>query len=161
MTRRTAVCLPVLARLVGLELVPDHAHHDVVRDEPTGIHDLLSFDTKSCLLRDLLTQHITCCEVADAKLVAYPRCLCALAYIHTRHKQGKAPLAKKNALHAVEIKEEVRQRALPRVQNAPAPGGPMRMVRSCCAGEGVGFLDAAFTSSSLILSVSWPTRDLR
>ncbi|SRR6266478_7207398 len=95
MTRRTAVCLPVLARLVGLELVPDHAHHDVVRDEPTGIHDLLSFDTKSCLLRDLLTQHITCCEVADAKLVAYPRCLCALAYIHTRHKQGKAPLAKK------------------------------------------------------------------
>jgi hypothetical protein len=36
----------------------------------------------------------------------------------------------------------------------------MRMVRSCCAG--VGSLEgAAFTSSSLILSVSWATRDFK
>jgi len=35
------------------------------------------------------------------------------------------------------------------------------MVRSCWAGVLDGVLDAAFASSSLILSVSWPTRDLR
>ena len=36
------------------------------------------------------------------------------------------------------------------------------MVRSCWAGVLVGgTFDAAFTSSSLILSESWPTRDLR
>lgn len=37
----------------------------------------------------------------------------------------------------------------------------MRMVRSCWAGVLVGIFDAVFTSSSLILSVSWATRDLR
>ena len=39
----------------------------------------------------------------------------------------------------------------------------MRMVRSCWAGVLVlvGTFDAAFASRSLILSVSWDTRDLR
>jgi hypothetical protein len=47
-------------------------------------------------------------------------------------------------------------------KHAPAPGGPTRMVRSCWAGVLlVGTFDAAFTSSSLILSVSWATRVLR
>ncbi len=32
-TLKTAVYLPVLACLVVLELVSDHAHHDIVRDE--------------------------------------------------------------------------------------------------------------------------------
>ena len=34
-------------------------------------------------------------------------------------------------------------------------------VRSCWAGVLVGIFDAAFASSSLILSVSWDTRDLK
>ena len=45
---------PVLARPVVLELIPDHAHHDVVRDEPAGIHNLLGFDAERRLLGDLL-----------------------------------------------------------------------------------------------------------
>ena len=88
----SAVCLPVLTRLVVLELVPDHAHHDVVRDEPTSIHDLFSLDAERRLLRDLLAQHIARSEVADAELFTYTRRLCALACIRTRptpHKQGQ------------------------------------------------------------------------
>jgi len=53
-TLKTAVYLPVLACLVVLELVSDHAHHDIVRDEPTGIHDLLSFNIERCLSSQLV-----------------------------------------------------------------------------------------------------------
>ena len=51
-TSRTTVYyyLPVFASLVVLKLVSDHAHHDIVRDEPTGIHDLLRFNAERCLL---------------------------------------------------------------------------------------------------------------
>src|SRR6266404_9885592 len=44
---------PVLAQLVVLQLVPNHAHHDVVRDEPTSIHDFLGLDAQCRLLHHL------------------------------------------------------------------------------------------------------------
>ena len=51
--------VPVLTGLVILQLVLDHANHNVVADEPSGIHDLLGFYTESSLGRDLLTQQVT------------------------------------------------------------------------------------------------------
>ncbi len=48
-TLKTAIYLPVLACLVVLELVSDHAHYDIIQDEPTSIHDLLSFNIERCL----------------------------------------------------------------------------------------------------------------
>jgi hypothetical protein len=76
---RVKQLLPVLASPVVLELVADHADHDVVRDEPAGVHDLLSFYAERRLLRHLLAEHVARREVAHAKLVAYPRRLRALA----------------------------------------------------------------------------------
>ena len=134
--------VPVLALLVVLELVPNHAHHNVVRDEPTSIHDLLGLDTERRLLRHLLAQHVARREVAHAELVAYSRRLRALAC-----SDACGENARNADVSELKPNEKKRKR-----ERAPAPGGPTRMVRSCCAG--VGFLATAFASSSLILSVS-------
>jgi len=40
-TKRIDIHTPILARLVGLELVFDHAHHDFVCDELASIYDFL------------------------------------------------------------------------------------------------------------------------
>ena len=71
---------PIPTLLVILQLVTNHANHNIVAYESTGVHDLLRLDTKWGLLRDLLTKHVTCCEVADAELVTDARCLSAFAY---------------------------------------------------------------------------------
>ena len=135
--------VPVLALLVVLELVPDYTHHDIVRNEPASIHDLLRLHTERRLLRHLLAQQVARREVTHTELIAYSRRLRALACASRRVASSAREAKKKKK----------------RGKRAPAPGGPTRIVRSCCAG--VGFFDTAFASSSVILSVSWPTRDLR
>lgn len=50
---------PVLALGVVLQLALDHVDHDLVADETTLIHDLLSLLAEVGLLRDLGPQHVT------------------------------------------------------------------------------------------------------
>ena len=88
---------------------------------------------------------------------------CVPLPIHTTNTQHQQMKEKKT--DAPQSRDEKRRRESTRrhpwAAHPPAPGGPMRMVRSCCAGDGAGFFDAAFASSSSILTVSWLTRDLR
>ena len=70
---------PVLALLVVLKLVSDYTHHDIVRNEPASIHDLLRLHTERRLLRHLLAQQVARREVTHTELVAYSRRLRALA----------------------------------------------------------------------------------
>ena len=107
--------LPVLASLVVLELVADHAHHDVVRDESAGIHDLLGFDAQRRLLRDLFAEHVARREVAHAKLVAYPRRLRALA-CNTQPNPGQRRSVSKRRPKGTKQNERVARRA--RLQKA-------------------------------------------
>lgn len=71
--------VPVFAVLVVLQLVLNHAHHDFVGYESSGIHDLLRLDTQGCLLGDLLTEHVPRRQVAYTELVANSGRLCSLA----------------------------------------------------------------------------------
>jgi len=59
---------PVGTLLVLLELLPDHANHDLVADKSSGVHDLLSGLAELGLSSDLRTEHVTRSEVADAVL---------------------------------------------------------------------------------------------
>lgn len=72
--------VPVLAVLVVLKLVFDHPDHDVVTDKASLVHDLLRFHTKLGLLRDLVSQHVTRCKMADTELVANSRSLGSFTY---------------------------------------------------------------------------------
>lgn len=56
---------PLATLLVGLELVLDHAYHDLVADETTLVHDLLGFLAKLGALSNLLAEHVTGSKVAD------------------------------------------------------------------------------------------------
>lgn len=51
--------IPVLALRVALQLVLDHVDHDLVADQTTLVHDLLSLPSEVGLLRDLRAQHVT------------------------------------------------------------------------------------------------------
>ena len=44
---------PVGTLLVGLQLIPDHPDHDLIRDEPPSVHDLLGLLAERRLLGDL------------------------------------------------------------------------------------------------------------
>jgi hypothetical protein len=61
----------VLAHVVVLELVLGHVYHDIIKDEPTGIHNLFHLYTERSLLRNLLVRHVASREVADAEIIAY------------------------------------------------------------------------------------------
>jgi hypothetical protein len=76
-------------------LVPNHAYHDVVRDEPTSIHNFLRLNAEWRLFHDLLAQHVARREVTDAEFVAYVRCLCALAWGQSKNKIFKTEEEKK------------------------------------------------------------------
>ena len=52
------VDVPSLALLVILELLPDHANHDLVADQTAGIHDLLGFPAEGGLLSNLRSEHV-------------------------------------------------------------------------------------------------------
>ena len=71
--------VPVFARRVVLQLVFDHANHDVVADEPTRVHNFLRLHAKSGLLDDLFAKHITGGEVAYAEGLSDTGCLCTLS----------------------------------------------------------------------------------
>ena len=60
---------PILARFIVIQLVLDHVHHNIVRNESSGIHDLLGFNTKRRLLLHLFAEHVTSCQMADTKLI--------------------------------------------------------------------------------------------
>ena len=70
---------PVLAGLVVLKLILNHADHDVVADKTSSIHDLLCLEAELGLLRYLVSEHVASGQMADAELVADPGCLCALS----------------------------------------------------------------------------------
>lgn len=64
--RETVEDEPVLALGVHLELVLDHAHHDLVAHEPARVHDLLGLLAELGLLGHLGAEHVARGEVADA-----------------------------------------------------------------------------------------------
>lgn len=97
---------PVVALGVLLELLLDHTDHDLVADEATLVHDLLGGFTQVGLPRDLVSEHVTGCQMADTVLARDVRCLCSLAYTRTSIKEIKDGL-----------------------EHLPAPGGPMRTSR--------------------------------
>lgn len=77
--KRLPVDSPESALLVGIELLLDHANHDLVTDESTLVHDLLGLFAEVGTLLDLLTEHVTRCEMADMELLLDVRSLCTLA----------------------------------------------------------------------------------
>jgi hypothetical protein len=70
---------PVFASTVVLELILDHAHHNIVADQPSRIHDLLRLDSQLRLFHHLLAQHVSRRQVANTKTIAYFGSLRALA----------------------------------------------------------------------------------
>ena len=72
--------LPILALLVVVQLLLDHVDHDVVRHEPTLVHDLLSLTAQVGLGGDLRAQHVAGSEMAAVVLLLDLRGLGALAY---------------------------------------------------------------------------------
>lgn len=71
--------VPVLALLVVVQLVLDHANHDLVRHKLALVHDLLGLATELGLSSDLRAKHVTSGQVAGAVLVLDPRRLSTLA----------------------------------------------------------------------------------
>ena len=69
LTRPLSSHAPVLAFLVGIQLILDHTDHDLIRYQSTGIHDLLGLLTQLRLSSDLRSEHVTGSEVADAVLL--------------------------------------------------------------------------------------------
>lgn len=66
---------PLGAVLVLLELLLDHADHDLVADQSTGVHDLLGGFSELSLSSDLRSEHVSGSEVAHAVLVGDVRSL--------------------------------------------------------------------------------------
>ena len=97
---------PVLALLVVLELVLDHADDDVVAHEPASVHDLLRRKTELRLARDLVAQHVARGEVAHTELFFDERRLRALACDATRPSR---PLYQ----HGFDTAQRVRRTHLP------------------------------------------------
>lgn len=62
------IAAPVGTLLVLLELLPNHANHDLVADKSSGVHDLLSGLAELGLASNLRTKHVARGEVADAVL---------------------------------------------------------------------------------------------
>ncbi|GAO51897.1 hypothetical protein G7K_5985-t1 [Saitoella complicata NRRL Y-17804] len=120
-----------LAFGVGGELGLDHADHDVVGDEASGVHDLLGLDTEGSLLGDLGAEHVTGSQVTDVELVLDSRGLGSLTYIPALANQLTSSTNCKMC--------------------APAPGGPIKIMRSCSAGVKAWetFFPAACSSSSI------------
>lgn len=79
--KRNAKNSPASALVVGLKLVLDHTDHDLIRDESTGVHDLLCLLAELCTLSDLLTEHVAGSQVADlvVELLQDLGCLCSLS----------------------------------------------------------------------------------
>jgi hypothetical protein len=71
---------PVLALGVVVQLVLDHADHDLVRHQLALVHDLLGLATKLGLSGDLRAQHVAGGQVAGAVLFLDLRGLGALAF---------------------------------------------------------------------------------
>ena len=61
---------PPLALRVLLELLLDHADHDLVTDETTLVHDLLGGLAQLSLAGNLRTKHVSGSKVADAVLLS-------------------------------------------------------------------------------------------
>jgi hypothetical protein len=72
--------VPVLALLVVVQLVLDHANHDLVRHKLALVHDLLGLATKLGLSSNLRAKHVAGGQVAGAVLVLDPRGLSTLAF---------------------------------------------------------------------------------
>jgi hypothetical protein len=71
---------PIFAVRIVFYLILDHANHDVVRDQASGIYDLLGLYTQRCLSLDLLAQHVTGGQMTDTELIADPWSLGSLAW---------------------------------------------------------------------------------
>lgn len=71
--------VPVLALLVVVQLVLDHANHDLVRHKLALVHNLLGLATKLSLSSNLRAKHVAGGQVAGAVLVLDPRGLSTLA----------------------------------------------------------------------------------
>ena len=52
--------IPVLALSVVLELILNHANHNLVTNETPGFHDLLGLTAQGGLLSDLGSEHVSC-----------------------------------------------------------------------------------------------------
>jgi hypothetical protein len=72
--------VPVLALLVVVQLVLDHANHDLVRHQLALVHNLLGLATELGLSGDLRAQHVAGGQVASAVLLLDLRGLGTLAY---------------------------------------------------------------------------------
>jgi len=133
---------PALAVCVVVEVVFNHTDHDLIAHERASVHDLLRLDAERGLLGDLLAKHVARGEMADTELFLDGRCLRTLAC--AQHGAGKICCQPMLAHH--------RHGGCGYL---PAPGGPMRIIRSSgVVGAGVveGGPDFAFSSRSFILS---------
>lgn len=90
---------PVLALLVRLQLVLDHTDHDLIRDQSTGIHDLLGLLAELGLLADLVSEHVTGSQVADAVLLLQVGGLSTLAWRRIEMNTRETSLFRSARLH--------------------------------------------------------------
>jgi hypothetical protein len=106
-------------------------------DEQThGVHDLLGGDAELSLVRDLVPEHVAGGEVADLVLLLDRRGLGALAC-----ETCVAPSAMQKQKECMALWGDV-----------PAPGGPMRIIRSWSAGVGTAAAAAFFMSFAVSLA---------
>ena len=83
---------PALAVGVVIEVVFNHADHDLIAHERASVHDLLRLDAERGLPDDLLAEHVARSEMADAELLLDVGCLRTLAWRATRIKDKVSPL---------------------------------------------------------------------
>src|ERR1700730_18191214 len=77
--------------VLGVRLVEagaDHAHHEVVGDEPAGVHDRLGLTAERGVPSHLVAQHVPRRDVWDSAAQRDPRCLGALAAAGRSEHQG-------------------------------------------------------------------------
>jgi len=105
-------------------LVLDHVDHNLVIDKLACVDDFLRHLAELGVFSNLLAEEVAGREMANTELISYFRCLGALSCDRRDTESKSAPVTSRTR-HPHARKELVWG------GHVPAPGGPIRMVRSC------------------------------
>ncbi len=94
---------PALAVYVVIEVILNHADHDLIAHERAGVHDLLRLDAERGLPDDLLAKHVARGEMADAEPLLDVGRLRTLAWRAARHEKDRSARASSSSTRVVRI----------------------------------------------------------
>jgi hypothetical protein len=127
--------IPILTRLIMLQLFFNHPNHNLIRNQSTGVHNLLRSQSKVGLLRDFLAQHVASGEMAHAEFIANSGSLSTLACSSVPLSWIAGGCVTYVYMRLVGWIGKVLRWSVTRKKNKsayiPAPGGPIRIVLKC------------------------------